>query len=422
MTEPPEIERAVGMECYATTTPPCPARLKSSPEDFSVEESLEGLAIEETPKQGYVPLYRIEKRGIDTLHLERELGDSLKSRVVTAGLKDKAAVAVQYATPTSTRSERPLSINGNNFSAKLVGYVPRPIARSSLVGNRFMIVLRDCCSDIGDRLTEIFALGERMLVPNFFGLQRFGGRGILTHRVGRAIVLKRFDEAIRLLLLEPRQTDGPDSEEARRAMEEGRFEEGLRLLPPGQDIEKRVARALSIKPGDSLGALRAVPIRVRKLYTQAFQSYLFNRTLSAALKGGLDISTTVTGDNWGEVAHGGMVVSKVHGVKEPILPGSIPLVQFPGFAYRDYGSRFDKCAEAVMAEEGVAARDFYVKDLQEVSVEGGFRRPSLVLRDGSSERTGEHTVVRFVLGKGSYATVLLREVVKPADPAAAGFA
>ncbi len=410
------------MECYGSSSPPCGAKLKSTPEDFVVEEALAGLDVSQSRGSGYVPLYRIEKRGIDTIHMERELGEVLRSRVRTAGMKDKVAVAVQYATPTSSRSDAPESVLKDNFSARLVGFVPRPLSRGSIIGNRFKVVLRDCCPDILDRVNECYALAGRSLLPNFFGLQRFGGRGLLTHRVGKSMVLKKFDEAVRLLLVEPRSSDGPDSADARVAMGQGDFETGARTLPPGQDLEKGVARRLALKPGDSVGALRAVPIKVRKLYTQAFQSYLFNRTLSAALVAALDISGPEAGDNWGELGDRGLTLSKAHGAREAMGPGAVPLVQLAGYAYRDYGSRFDRCAGQIMEEEGVSARDFYIKEMEEVSVEGGFRRPALSIADPESAREGDNTSLGFTLGRGSYATVLVREIVKPADPVAAGFA
>ncbi len=422
MTETPRLDDAVGMEVYASPSPPCRARIKERAEDFVVEESLVGLEVANEHAPGLLPLYRVEKRLIDTPHLERALSASLKSRVSFAGMKDKKAVAVQYATPTSTRAERPKSVEGANFRAELVGYVRRPVNRGMVRGNRFRVTLRDCCAAVGERADEAFELARALRAPNFYGLQRFGARGALTHRVGRAIVMQRFDEAVRTMLCEPRESDDQATREAREAISQERYEDGWRLLSRGQDIERMVARRLAEKPGDPVGALRAVPIRVRKLYTQAYQSYVFNRTLSLALRRGLDIAAPEQGDNWGEASEDGLVLEKVHGVREPQEPGAVPLVQLVGYAYRNYESRFDRCVEEVLSQEGVAARDFYVKEMQEVSVEGGFRRPHLVVRDESRATEGDTTVLSFTLARGEYATVFVREIVKPEDPAGQGFA
>jgi tRNA pseudouridine13 synthase len=63
-----------------------------------------------------------------------------------------------------------------------------------------------------------------------------------------------------------------------------------------------------------------------------------------------------------------------------------------------------------------------VKEMQEVSSEGGFRRPHVAIRDASWRTDDRTATMRFVLGKGQYATILLREMIKPRDPAAAGLA
>jgi tRNA pseudouridine13 synthase len=410
------------MEVYASPWPPCGARIKARTEDFAVVESLVGLEVLGGPGEGLLPLYRVEKRRIDTPHLGMALSAALKSRVSFAGMKDKKAVAVQYATPTSVRAERPSVVEGDGFRAELVGYVARPVSRGMVRSNRFRVTLRDCCPDVGERIGLVFELAKELCLPNFYGLQRFGGGGALTHRVGRAITRKRFDEAIRVLLCEPRSSDSQATRQARESLSQGRYEEGYRLLPAGQDVERMVARRLAEKPGDTVGALRAVPIRLRRLYAEAYQSYIFNRTLSLALKKGLNIASAELGDNWGEASVDGLMLVKVHGVREPQLDGAVPLVQLVGYAYRDYGSRFDRCAGEVMEQEGVAARDFYFEEMQEISVEGGFRRPHLVVRDCSSAFDGDSAVLSFTLARGQYATVLLREIVKPEDPAAQGFA
>ncbi|MFI5404343.1 MAG: tRNA pseudouridine(13) synthase TruD [Candidatus Gagatemarchaeaceae archaeon] len=422
MTEVADADRAIGVEAFASSGPPCAARAKSSEEDFRVEELVSGPGAIKEPREGYYPLYRVEKRAIDTMHMERELSDILKSRVSYGGLKDKRAVAVQYVTPTSLRSERPEAIIREKFTATLLGFVPRPLSKGSVTGNRFEVVLRDCCEEVGGLVEDVFGMAEEMKVPSFYGLQRFGSRRAGTHTLGRALVKGKFEEAVRLMLTEARSGDDEDTRLAKEAMANGRYGEGWKLLPAHQDVEKRVARRLSQKPGDWVGALRAVPIRLRRLYTQAYQSFIFNRTLSLALKRGLDISKSEDGDNWSESRDGGFTLSPVHGVREPRTDSAFPMVQIPGFAYRNYGSRFDSCVEEVMSQEEVSAREFYVREMQEASAEGGFRVAHMAFRDGRFEVDGTTATLRFTLARGQYATVLLREIIKPTDPKASGLA
>jgi len=415
MTLPPESDRAVGMEVYASETPPCRARVRSGVEDFRVEEVLNEIEVGEEARADLLPLYRVEKRLVNTFHVQRMMSEALKSRVTYAGIKDKRAEAVQFMTPTSLRSERPPVVEASGFRATLVGYVSRPLSRSMVSRNRFQIVLRDCCPKIESSVARVFALASELRLPNFYGIQRFGAGDPLTHLVGRRLVMGRFREAVEVLLCRPRSGDTSATVEARSLMAEGRYEEGCGLLPSGQDVEKIVARYLARRPADFLGALRSIPIALRRLYTQAYQSYLFNRTLSQALRRGFDIARAERGDNWGEVAKDSLNIERVHGTNESISANAVPLIQKVGYSYRNYGSRFDGCLEEVLQAEGVAPRDFYQKEMQEVSVEGGFRRPHLVVVEPSSRLSESSAVLAFSLPRGGYATVLLREITKSSD-------
>jgi tRNA pseudouridine13 synthase len=387
-----------------------------------VEELLLEDDVQPQGRPDFFPLYRVEKRSIDTLHMAREMSAALKSRVSYAGLKDKRAVAVQYVTPTSRRSARPEEVIEENFAARLVGYVSGPLSRSALMGNRFSVVLRECCGEIESRVAEAMSLAEARRLPNFYGLQRFGSSGAGTHLMGKALLRRDFEGAVKLMLLSDYPPDPVRGRAASEAMAVGRYKEGISLLPPGRDVEKLVAAELSRHPGNWVGAVRAVPLRLRRLYVQAYQSWIFNKTLSGALRKGEDISKVRRGDNWATVSEGGLMASSVHGAKETPAGGSVPMVQLVGYAYRDYGSRFDPLINEILRGEGVSPGQFYVKEMQEVSSEGGFRRPHLAIRDASWAVSGRTATLRFTLAKGQYATVLLREVIKPRDPGASGLA
>ncbi len=230
------------MEAYASKSPPCKALLRSRDEDFVVEEALAGLEVSHDPFPGSLPLYRVEKRSLDTFHLERAMSDALKSRVTFAGIKDKRAAAVQFLTPTSTKAMRPERIEGDRFTATLQGYVGSPIGRRHVWGNRFTIVLRDCCADVRTSVEEAYVLAAACRIPNFFGLQRFGARDPITHLIGRNIVRRRFREAVETILLHLRQQELLWRRHERRTVQGGlvharKFgqDDVTRGVPPGRD-------------------------------------------------------------------------------------------------------------------------------------------------------------------------------------------
>ena len=411
-------EQAAGIDWFVTDGPPCLAVAKSVPEDFRVEEEISVPDMVGDARPGHFPLYRIEKRGLDTMHMADELEDALRSRVSYAGLKDKRAVSVQYATPVSARSARPQEVVREKFTARIVGYVPRPLTRAALVGNGFAVALRHCCPDAGARVAEAFQAASEGRVPNYYGLQRFGVGGAGTHKVGAAMVRGDFREAVRAMIT----ADGPPDGSLEEAFEEERYEDIARALPPGKDSEAAVARELGRRPGDWVRALRVLPVKLRRLYVQAYQSYLFNKTMSLAAGEGEDLSTLAAGDNWAEASAGGLVTSAPRGVREVPTADAVPLVQMVGYAFRNYGSRFDALVLRVLEVEGVAPGSFYLPKMQEVSQEGGFRRPAIVLRRGEWGVEGETATLKFALPKGQYATILLREIVKADDPRSAGLA
>jgi tRNA pseudouridine13 synthase len=72
----------------------------------------------------------------------------------------------------------------------------------------------------------------------------------------------------------------------------------------------------------------------------------------------------------------------------------------------------------LMSNEGLTPKDFYIREMQELSVEGGFRQLPLMVTDIKYDQDSEF---RFRLPVGAYATTLLRELIKPINPINAGF-
>jgi tRNA pseudouridine13 synthase len=385
-----------------------------------VDEIFDLGQVEQDRKEGYVPVYSLRKLGLDTPHAAKELADALKSNVNFAGLKDSDAITTQYASARSSRAEDPVTVKGKGFEAERVGYMPRPITRGMISGNGFRIVVRTQ-EDITEAIDAAYRLCSARKLPNFFGYQRFGLKSMVNHRVGKAVLMRDFKGAIELMMCEPRKGERPEASEARTMFREARYREAQRLLSPMQDTERRVAGYLADKPGDYFGAFRRVPILPRRLLVQSYQAYLFNLTLSRAVHAGLDLSEAEKGDNWTELAEDGLRIGKTHGVKEPEPEKALPLVQLVGYAFRDYGSRFDQLILPILKEEGITASQFYIKEAEEVSNEGGFRQAPLLATGMGRESVEGGVALSFNLGRGEYATTLLREVLKPADPLVSGF-
>ena len=92
---------------------------------------------------------------------------------------------------------------------------------------------------------------------------------------------------------------------------------------------------------------------------------------------------------------------------------AIPLV---GYSYYKK-TRFDYYISKILEEEEISPKDFYIKEMQELSNEGGFRQAVI----SCSCFSVNDNIVEFTLSRGSFATILLREILKPENPLSSGF-
>ena len=178
-------------------------------------------------------------------------------------------------------------------------------------------------------------------------------------------------------------------------------------IPSQMDIEKIVLKEM-IEHDDSIRAIRAIPLSLRRFYIQAYQSYIFNKSLSAAFSNGENLFKSQSGDVCFDSKS---IIGKFKDGVEQYL--ALPFV---GYSYYKK-TRFDYSISKILTEEEITPKDFFIKEMQEVSSEGGFRQAAIHCTDYISEKNK----VEFSLSRGSFATILLREVMKPSDPIDAGF-
>ena len=98
---------------------------------------------------------------------------------------------------------------------------------------------------------------------------------------------------------------------------------------------------------------------------------------------------------------------------DPLQRLSIPFV---GYSYYKK-TRFHNYIENVLRDEEITHKDFFSSDMQEISSEGGFRNSSIKCDDYSID----DNIVSFSLSRGSFATIVLREIIKPENPLTSGF-
>jgi tRNA pseudouridine13 synthase len=417
MASVPKIDRLAGIECYCTSFAGTGGSIKQGSEGFRVselvDESLAGSVSPSFDDSHRYPLYILEKRDIDSNHALFEIERECRVRLRVMGIKDARAVTVQYAGAERVMKNPPAELKSRHTRLTLKGFTKRPLGKEFLAGNSFEIAIHDPGSqDLSGFAPEIGRIG------NFYGLQRFGSERLVTHLVGREIVKRNFGRAVELLLSYTTEYDTPASREIRsKSSDPGNYRQVLRTLPRGMDIERQVLSAL-VAGKDAVSALRAVPITIRRLFVQAYQAYIFNRCLSAAVMNGEDLLQPAAGDLCFEM-EGPATFGRVIRYDPASKAKMVPAVRMAGYTFQPGKGRFESITKAVLEEEGVAAKDFNIKEMQELSQQGGFRQAPLWCMDFSYRQ--DPLVVSFKLPKGSYATTLLREIIKPADPIRSGF-
>ncbi|HEU4445359.1 MAG TPA: tRNA pseudouridine(13) synthase TruD [Nitrososphaeraceae archaeon] len=411
-----QIDSRAGIECYCTSFAGTGGSIKQGSEGFMVSELVnESLDISLSYNENHrYPLYILEKRDIDSNHALFEIERELHMRFRVMGIKDAKAVTTQYAGMERVMRNPPAELKSRHTRLTLKGFTKHPLQKKFLAGNKFEIRIYNVrSSDLSGFVPHIRKVG------NFYGLQRFGSERLVTHLIGREIVKRNFIQAVELLLCHTTEFDTQMSREIRnKCVDPSNYRQVLKMLPRGMDIERQVLSAL-VAGRDTIAALRAVPITIRRLFVQAYQAYIFNRCLSRAVMEGEDLLQPQTEDLCFEM-EGPATFGRIIKYNPTSKTKLVPAIRMAGYTFQPGKGRFENITRAIMQEEEeVSAKDFYIKEMQELSHQGGFRQAPLWCTDFRYER--DPLTVSFKLPKGSYATTLLREIIKPGDPIRSGF-
>jgi tRNA pseudouridine13 synthase len=397
----PNLDKLIGISIYCTKVKGIGGRIKSSPEQFFVSEILRERSLDKISSSGSYTAYKLKKHGIDTNHALSDIFTKYGLRLKALGLKDANATTEQYVCDMITgRSTNTLVTN--RYTLEKIGLLQKPLTKKDMIGNHFKIKIEDA------DFTKISQFNEQDKVLNFFGYQRFGSRRPVSHLIGKAILQKNFDHAVETLLSYTSEYDLPHNNKIRGMLKDkSNYSKIFNEVPPQMDIERIVLDEM-INHGDALRALRAIPIQLRRFFVEAFQSFVFNQTVSMAYEFGENLLQPQLGDvcfdkddNLGRYEN------------DPQQRLTIPLV---GYSYSKK-NRFDKFISQILVEQQITPKDFFIKEMQEASEEGGFRQVIMLCNDFAIKEP----YVDFTLSRGSYATILLREIMKPSDPVSVGF-
>ncbi|MHC4318778.1 MAG: tRNA pseudouridine(13) synthase TruD [Planctomycetota bacterium] len=402
---------------YLTTEPGLGGAIKQRPEDFLVEE----LPLYEPSGEGEHLYLRVEKTGVSHHEMAscvRRHFDVQQRAVGFAGMKDKAAVTRQTISVHLPR-DRAVPAGDVPHERITVLWMRRHTNKmrvGHLAGNRFSIRIRQVdpakVTVVRRQLARLAATG----VPNYFGRQRFGYR-VNNHLLGLALLRADWAGLIGELLGSAGSAFPEYQRPRRELFDQGRYREAAVLWTPADRNELTVAKALA-GGRRTRDAARAVGKTAMLFWISALQSAVFNRVLDRRLEAGA-LTRLVEGDlAWKHDNGAVFAVTAGELSRDELTPRLDRLEISPSGPL--WGAGMIRPGPAVDAVELEALKAIGVTP-ETFGTRGdefrGARRPLRVpvgnpSTEAGVDEDGAYIRVAFDLPAGSYATVLLREMMK----------
>lgn len=347
----------------------------------------------------------------------------------THGIKDRRAVTAQRVSCNRVEKERILSLNSRlrDILVYDFNYDNEVVRMGGHWGNRFSIILRSISPDMRDvleaRLKEFIVDG----FINYFGTQRFGSCGTNTASVGKLILRRDWEGAVKLILSNEHLPGylGTVGDAVRCWEETQDASKALRFLKGGQayaSIEAIIFKHLAKGGTWQTCITDALPMNLRSLYVHAYQSLLWNKVASRRIA------------EHGAAVHQGDLGFDGKKISTEASPFDI-CIPLPGKTVAFEDSYVSQWYEDMLTEDGLTNSSF--SSLEDRFALGETARPLLIcpqdvkwkfirysdprayLQDGistraipESEMVGDLMAlqVQFGLPSGCYATVALRQI------------
>lgn len=401
--------------------PPIGGVIKQRHEDFFVEE----IPLYQPSGEGEHFFLFIEKRGLSTFELIDIVGRHFnvpRQALGSAGLKDKHAVTRQVISvhaPGKSLSDFP-DLRHEKLTLLWADQHTSKLRTGHLTGNRFSIRIRNVSPTAVLSAKKVLDRLARTGVPNRIGEQRFGHLEN-NHLVGRAILLGDHQCALDILL--GPSSRKPDAQaQSRAAYAAGNFSDALHHMPRHLGAESTALRQLC-RGASARRAIQAIDARARGFYLTAFQSAVFNAVLDERVTGGT-FDRLLEGDLAFKHAN-----RAVFAVDAAVLNDASTEARLGSFEISPSGPMWSSemiraggqvdaaevraLAGLDITPEILAAYESQHRDLME-----GARRPLRIPlidpeAEGGVDEHGAYVRVAFELPRGSFATVVLREIMKP---------
>lgn len=380
--------------------------IKEVPEDFLVEE----IPLYAPCGDGEHLYLTVEKCGITTFDLLQRLAKALGVRdrdIGYAGLKDARATTRQTLSLTGVTVDQALALDLEGI--RILGAVRHrnKLRLGHLAGNRFTIRVRQVEADALERALGVLQVLQDVGVPNRFGEQRYGSLGN-SHLIGCALLRGDYVSAATHIVGDPAAISNERWRQGAEAFAVGDYDTALAALPARFRDERRMIQIL--KEGrPAKEAVFAMPRKLLRLYLSAYQSSLFDRMVDMRLA---TLDRLWAGDLAFKHDNGACFfvedpeVEQVRADRFEISP-TAPLFGCKLTMARGAAGLLET---ALLDKEGVQPEDFRLGE--GLTMEGERRPLRVPLNAAEAHRDDDSLILSFALPRGSYATSVLREVMK----------
>lgn len=334
-------------------------RIKQVPEDFMVTEKAS-----HSLGDGQYIICKITKKNWNTPDVVSEIARRLRipaKNIGFAGNKDRSAVTVQFFSIKGTQMNKIKDLSIKDVEIEVVGASSERICLGDLEKNHFDIVVRNIRGNWGGPKPV-----KRMV--NYYDEQRFSKNNV---EVGRKLVQKKFDDVAELL----------------------------------KDVISRFEGWQSLREdNNNVGLLRLLPRKMLRFYVHSYQSWLWNSIAARFIKKVSERTYEV------DYSLGRFIFTD-----EDIGDQDIDI---PGFS-AEYSGEIEEIADNIYREESISDRDFIIREMPEISEEGGKRGlfvevDDLIIGDLEEDELNsgmKKCLISFSLNKGSYATLVIKNML-----------
>ncbi|MCE9591461.1 MAG: tRNA pseudouridine(13) synthase TruD [Planctomycetes bacterium] len=398
--------------------------IKQRPEDFLVEEQ----PLYEPSGEGEHLMLFIEKRELTTSEAVGRIVKAFRvgrADVGYAGLKDKHAVTRQHLTVRVTDADDTEVSLGRieQYSADRLKILwhhrhGNKLRRGHLAANRFVIRIRNVEPTAVVRAKKSLDRMVAVGAPNYVGEQRFGYLQ-LNHELGRLLLLKKWPEFLDVMLGHSTGVDAIGTREGREAYDKRDYAAALDLWPRHLKHDRQALDKLRQGKPPEMAVLN-ISTDQREFLVSAYQSDVFNRVLDRRIRMGL-FDRLVVGDL--ACKHDNRAVFAVDEAVAAEENG--PAGRVPSLAVSPsgpmWGDSMTRPANEPLQWELDALRETGLTEADltggpHARAEGGRRPMRTIIQnadiEGGVDEFGPYIRLSFELGRGSFATSILREIMK----------